>query len=218
MKFSQHLEDRLHRSQSWIHAAQAQPKSLKHLRFVCWYIALNALFGIRQYEGSQEDNRQDRQKFLKRLRILHSHDLRYGNGELLKTFKVCQHEGRKLITDYFLRNSYWNRHISSSELKRRFSGELNKAERFLGQGNYDPYLDLLLQRLAVLRNQIFHGCTTYGPTSKGISSLEPGLLVLEALVPSFYNLMSKYGHVMSWPPIPYPRVGSTSHPEIDRVT
>lgn len=218
MEKSQNLHDRLHRSQSWMNAAQTQSPSASHLQFICWFIAFNALYGIRQYEGSQEENRLDRQEFLKRLRVLHSHDMRYGNGILLKAFKTCQDDAKKLITDYFLRDSYWKRHISSSELKRRFSADLSRAEGMLYKGNYDALLDLILRRLAVLRNQIFHGCATYGPASKGLPSLEIGLRVLQTIVPAFYALMDRHGHEVAWTPIPYPRVGSAAHPEIDQVS
>jgi len=64
-------------------AVTVLPSSAKHLQFICWYIAFNALYGIRQYEGSQEENRLDRKEFLKRLRVLHSYDRRYGNGLLV---------------------------------------------------------------------------------------------------------------------------------------
>lgn len=218
MEKSQNLIDRLHRSQSWMGAAKAQPSSEKHPQFICWYIAFNALYGIRQYEGSQEENRLDRQKFLKRLKILHSHDMRYGKSILLIGLKSCQSEAKKLITDYFPRDSYWTRRISSSELKQRFSSDLSRAEEMLYKDNYDFYLDLILRRLAVLRNQIFHGCATFGPTSKGLPSLEIGLSVLQTLVPAFYDLMDRYGHEVAWPPIPYPRVGSKAHPAIDKIT
>ncbi len=217
MDKSQNLLDRLHRSQSWMDAARAQFSSAKHIQFISWYIAFNALHGIRQYEGSQEENRLDRQEFLRRLRVLHSCDMRYGNGILLKALKTCQDDAKKLITDYLFRDSYWKRHISSSELKRRFSADLSRAEGMLYKGNYDTFLDLMLRRLAVLRNQIFHGCATYGAASKGLPSLEIGLSVLQTLVPAFCKLMDRHGPEVAWPQIPYPRVGSAAHPEIDRV-
>src|SRR5689334_2102030 len=90
-----------------------------------------------------------------------------------------------------------------------------QADQAYAKGDYDLQLDLVLKRLNVLRNQVLHGCVTYGSGPKGFPSLVDGLSVLREIVPAFYMLMDRYGHHISWPSIPYPRVGSEVHPTAD---
>lgn len=46
---------------------------------------------------------------------------------------------------------------------------------------------------------------------------EAGVAVLQKLVPALYQLMDQHGHHLEWPSIPYPRVGSDLHTEVDRL-
>ncbi len=71
----QDLHDRLSRARSWIEAAGALSLDQRHAAFVFLFIAFNALYGRRHYEGSEADASQDREEFLRRLRILHDYDL-----------------------------------------------------------------------------------------------------------------------------------------------
>lgn len=52
-----------------------------------------------------------------------------------------------------------------------------------------------------------------------VESCPPRYMALLQLreVPALYQLMEKHGHHMEWPAIPYPRVGSDLHAEVDRV-
>ena len=144
-------------------------------------------------------------------------DHRYGQRSLLRALEACREECGKLILNYFLRDSYWRKEKTSKEMREEFNQMRRRAEDQLTKGRYDQYLDLVLRRLGVLRNQIIHGCVTYGSSSKGLPSLEAGLAVLRKIVPAFYELMEKYGHHVQWPVIPYPRVGSEAHPTVDEL-
>ncbi|RMH33377.1 MAG: hypothetical protein D6690_12305 [Nitrospirae bacterium] len=216
MNRQQDLQDRLDRARSWIEAARVQPSGQKHAAFIFLYIAFNALYGRRRYEGSEEEARRDRQDFLRRLRRMHDYDLRHGQNVLQRALEACRNPGIALIQDIYLRDDYWKRKVRAGELREQFRRRATQATASLTAGRYEEFLELLLQRLTVLRNQVFHGCATYGPKSKGIESLENGLAVLRVLVPAFHELMSRYGQHLDWPPIPYPRVGSERHPAEDR--
>jgi len=210
------LEDRLTRAHSWMKAAQALPADQMHAAFVFLYIAFNALYGKRRYEGTEAKIRKDREEFLKRLRAMDTCDMRFGQGILLKALKACRQPGTALIRNTFLRDTYWNKKEKAKEMREQFSRAAMRAEGYLDKGQYEEFLDLVLRRLTVLRSQVIHGCATYGPQSKGIESLEDGLAVLKELVPAFHTLMAKYGSHMDWPPIPYPRTGSERHPAVDQ--
>ncbi len=218
MTRKQDLDDRLTRAKSWIEAARSLPPDQKHAAFVFLYVAYNALYGQRRYEGSEKDAQRDREEFLRRVWLMHAHDMRHGENILQRAFEACRDQGLALIKDIFLRNTYWRHEVRAKELRKRFSRLAKRAEDEMKAGRHEEFLDLVLQRLAVLRNQIMHGCATYGPNSKGIASLENGLAVLRELVPAFRKLMSRYGQHVDWPAVPYPRVGSERHPAVDQFT
>jgi hypothetical protein len=120
---------------------------------------------------------------------------------------------RAIVTNFFLRDSYWRRAIRHDVLLERLESQYRSAERRLKGGDWKPLLRLVFQRCVVLRNQIFHGCVTYGRVSRGWESVEQGVAVLEPLVKTFADLMERHGHqVKNWEPLPYPRLGSTLHP------
>ena len=187
-----------------------------HAAFVFLYIAFNALYGKRRYEGTEAKIRKDREEFLKRLRVMQTRDMRFGQGILLKALKACRLPGAALIRDTFLRDTYWNKKEKAKVMREQFSRAAMRADGSLDKGQYEDFLDLVLRRLTVLRSQVIHGCATYGPPSKGFESVKAGVAVLKELVPVFHTLMTTYGHHVDWPPIPYPRTGSERHPALDQ--
>ena len=209
---NQNIHDRLQRASSWINAANALQSGQEHAEFVFLFKAFNALYGRRQYEGSKNEAATDRVEFLRRVMKMVDYDKRLGQHRLLLALKDCRKEAGELIVNYFLRDSYWRREQRSKELIQQFRSEQRRADERLSHGKFEDLLELVLKRLNVLRNQVVHGCVTYGPSSKGFPSSEAGLAVLRKLVPALYQLMDKHGRHLEWPVIPYPRVGSEFHP------
>jgi hypothetical protein len=76
----------------------------------------------------------------------------------------------------------------------------------------DPFsLPLLRGRVRVLRNQIFHGCST-NRDSLNKDALDPALRVLSVLIPVFIDVMEERVDTENeWPRIPFPRRGSPQH-------
>jgi len=65
----------------------------------------------------------------------------------------------------------------------------------------------------VLRNQVFHGCST-NRDSLNKDTLDPALEVLGALVRLFLEIMEgRMDKETEWPPIPFPRRDSPQHPK-----
>lgn len=149
---------------------------------------------------------------------MNAYNMRHGGKILQRALEATCDNCLALIKDIFLRNSYWRQKVRAADLGVQFSRLAARAEASLNSARYEEFLELVLQRLTVLRNQVIHGCATYGQNSKGITSLENGLAVLRELVPAFYELMSRYGHHVDWPAIPYPRVGSERQPAVDEFT
>lgn len=68
---------------------------------------------------------------------------------------------RAAHTELLSTDTYWRRERTSRELKAEFLGQRHQVEDQFKKGKPQYLLDLVLRRLAVLRNQIVHGCVTY---------------------------------------------------------
>lgn len=211
---NQDLLDRLERAQSWNDAADKLRPNQLHEAFLFRYIAFNAMYGRRQYEGNRTQACQDRERFLENLQKMHSYDVRYGRGVLLKALMACHESAGMLVGDHFTNDEYWRYPASHEDLQKYSSVARSRVEALMRKGQWRPFLDVLLQHLTVLRNQVMHGCVTYGPKSKGMDSIEAGTKVMKEIVPAFLELMRRYGQHGKWDVIPYPRLGSARHPQV----
>lgn len=209
----QNLEDRLIRARSWIVAASALPEGQAQEVFIFLFIALNAMYGKRQYEGDKTRTAQDFEAFIRNVEAMHEADLDAGRATLSIAVFRSRMSIHALVTNFFLRDSYWRRDVRHDDLVRRFEAQYAAADKRLKNGDWKPLLRLVFERTAVLRNQILHGSVTYGPTSRGWESVEQAVAVLRWLVPAFAELMDRHGDVVKWDPLPYPRLGSEMHPE-----
>ena len=209
----QNLADRLARARSWLSASYAMAADHGHEIYIALFIAFNAMYGRRQYEGTKTQTNEDLESFILKLQQLHDADLDSGRATLTNTVFQARPAIQAIVTNFFLRDSYWRREIPHDVLLRRFEHQYGSAERRLKEGDWKPVVRLVFQRCVVLRNQIFHGGVTYGPASRGWESVEQGVTILKPLVSTFADLMERHGHrVKNWEPLPYPRLGSTLHP------
>jgi hypothetical protein len=208
----QGLLDRLQRADSWIQAAQDLDTDRMHEAFIFLYIAFNCMYGRRKYEGDESQIEEDLDAFLAKVLIMHRKNLQQGGAILKEALSNCRQDGAVLIRDRFLVNRYWRGNQPAPALQARLNKEAIGALEAFDDGDYAEFLGVLFRRISVLRNQIMHGCATYGPRSYGRASLEKALRVLKLLVPAFFRLMRQYGHELPWDPIPYPRLGSHQPP------
>jgi hypothetical protein len=200
----QDLQDRLQRAASWIKAAAGLSPDENHERFIFYYIALNAMYGRRQYEGDRSEVWQDIDRFVNQVkRMWASSGERSGN--LLLAVLQDRHVDA-LILDYFLLDDLF-KGATREKLVGRCTRDLVGAKLKFRSGDPFAMLRTILHRLTVLRNRVMHGCVTYGSVSKGLPSVVKGARVARDLVPALYELMAMHGPVVKWDPIPYPRVG-----------
>lgn len=134
---NQNLHDRLQRASSWTNAANALQSGQKHAEFVFLFIAFNASYGRRQYEGSKNEAATDRDEFLRRMMKMVDYDKRLGHHRLLVALKDCRKEAGELIVNYFLRDSYWRREQHSKELIQQFKREQRRADERLNHGKWE---------------------------------------------------------------------------------
>ena len=214
----QSLEDRLTRARSWLSAGTALPESQLQEVFIALFIALNAMYGRRQYEGDRSQTVQDLESFCDKLHVMHEADLDQGRATLTNALFLARPSVRAIATNVFLRDASWRREVRHDVLLKRFEAQYSFADRrLLMEGLWRPLLRLALDRIIVLRNQILHGCVTHGRESRGWESVEQGVAVLKILIPAFADLVERHGDRVKWEPLPYPRLGSELHAERSRL-
>src|SRR5688572_24286609 len=98
------LEDRLQRARSWVAASTAMSGRQWHERFLFLYIALNALYGRRQYEGDRTDVRADLDRFIGQLKQMEEAAAVTGSSVLLAAVRRCGRRLDALLLDYFLQD------------------------------------------------------------------------------------------------------------------
>jgi len=219
-KSNQGYHDRVQRARSWLARAEACAAldwEDDHGQFVFYWIALSALC------GSVDPAALDRGRRAKgtRTRVSYSDDDAAwflqkileldGAGAIQEALDGVKSKADNLLRDKYLLDLYW-RKARASFVERRWRNEHDKAQQYLSDGQLDQYLALVLRRIRVLRNQVFHGAAT-DRISLGKQSVSRAVRVLEALLPAFVAVVERHGMGVEWPLIPYPRRGSPQSPE-----
>ncbi len=158
-KMRQDLDDRLGRAETWIQAARDREG---HEAFVFLFMAFNAIYGRRQYEGGRGEVRQDIERFLTNVWTMHKPDERSGGELLANALDECQGWSEVLLLDLFVDNDYWSRKLEYRQLERSSKAQLAQIKAFRRNERHERFLKLVSYRIVVLRNQILHGCVTYG--------------------------------------------------------
>jgi hypothetical protein len=205
MASSGELKDRIQRAASWLRAADRLSPAHAHEIFVFHYIALNAMYGRRQYEGSRTDTRDDLDRSLERVAELNTLDTAGGGSVLEHTLKQGRHRIDALVLDYFLIDRLF-RGASAMAVREQAKRDALRANLQLIAGDFIEVLRIVVYRLTVLRNRVMHGCVTHGPSRKGFHPSWGGARVLKIIAPALLQLMIDHGHRARWEPIPYPRV------------
>jgi hypothetical protein len=219
-KSNQGYHDRIQRAKSWVTRAEACAAldwEDDHGQFVFYWIALSALCGWVD-PAALDKGRRNRGT---RTRVGYSDDdaawfLRKvceldGDGTIRAALDAVKPKADNLLRDKYLMDLYW-RKASPSRVERRWRSEHEDAQQHFRDDDVDKYLALVLRRMRVLRNQVFHGGTT-DRISLGKHSVSRAVGVLEVLLPAFLSVMQRHGKDTDWPLIPYPRRGSPQSPE-----
>ena len=211
---NQGYRDRLDRAESWIKRAKnLQEQNRKeqewedydyHGPFIFYWIAFNALYG--RHDERRRTESKDIEQFLKRICKLDQKD-----GSLSGILRDLKSKTDRLIKDQFLSRIYW-KEGRSAHFKQSQEEDFEKAKTAYDGGKFDEYLTILFERLRVLRNQIFHGCST-DRKSLNKNSLRPALEILEELVPQFWKIFKAHGQKSDWGKVSYPRKDSPQHPK-----
>lgn len=209
--------DRIKRAGSWVERARVVEKRAHEdgedfqAPFIMYWIAFNALYG-RVSESDRgrylRPGEDDARWFLRRICELDS-----GEGRIAAALTDLRKDAHALLKSRYLSDAYW-RDGYTSEVKDDLEDETARAEDALNAGDPHPFLTALLwRRIRVLRNQIFHGCSS-NRDSLNTDTLNPALKIMSVLVPLFVELLkNRVDKESEWPLIPFPRRGSPQHPK-----
>lgn len=201
--------DRLQRAESWMARAEAVGAvgdwEDYHGVFIFYWIAFSALYGRgRTYPQSDEAGIR---WFLDRICVLDRENvIRKALEPLKRKADVL------LLKDKFLVKKYWDEG-TTPKVRAILQEDYDHAQQAWEQKKVDRYLEILFtRRLLVLRNQIFHGCST-DRRSLNKTSLMPAVAIVEELIPKFVEILRLHGEGKDWDGIPYPRDGSPLNPD-----
>jgi hypothetical protein len=126
-KMRQDLDDRLGRAETWIEAARDREG---HEAFIFLFMAFNAMYGRRQYEGGRSEVRQDIERFLTNVWAMHKADERSGGELLANALDACQGWSEVLLLDPFVNDNYWSCKVEYRQLERSSKAQLAQVKAF----------------------------------------------------------------------------------------
>ena len=176
---------RLYRSVSWLICASEQ---LKHpdLVFVSHWIAFNALYAA---DADPVSPTAERERFRIFIRKLVSHDEHSRIYSIL--WEKFSGSLRVLIENKYLFKNFWDHQRGlTSGWEQSFQRANEAAMHHLNDRRVSEFLEIVLDRLYILRNQLVHGGSTFR-SSVNRESVKTGNRVLELLVPAFVDIMMK---------------------------
>ena len=235
---SQGYYDRLQRASSWLAKAKRLHTD-SEARYIFLWIALNALYAIRpevldtpwwREEGElrpvmTKRQRDEKTQYELEWFLWRACCLNVGEKVLKNVLENHLSDVDKLISNRYLMSKYWiwKSHIEEEFDEWKETG-LTTVKHAISSLNdqkkmYRALREIIIWRLRILRNQLFHGCATDTHSKRraaGESELEAGSRILEELIWAFLVLMaSQSEQARYWPPSPYPRAGSPQHKPFD---
>ena len=177
------LRVRIHRAISWLARAEQEVDD-PDAAFIFLWIALNAAYA--HEFGFEERELVQIRRFIA---VLVEHDLE----QRLHTVLFRQFSGpiRTLIDNKFVYEPFWRalrEHDGSGRWEQQFSDSREIAVRAVLEKRVDVLLQVILDRLYMLRNQLMHGGTTWA-SSVNRAQLRDGVAILGTLVPVILTLM-----------------------------
>jgi len=217
---SSHNNDRLRRADSWL--AQSEQVSADDEKFIFLWIAFNAAYGDKpRYENPYKpEPSTSRNKFHKFLREILHRDYEGKITTILSEKYLSAKSIRRLLQNQYVFEPFWMS-VRGEPSTQPWEEQLAKRnERVFKShpriGDQDPQkkhvlrvLEEVLTRLNTLRNQIFHGGTTFA-TGMGRKQLKDGCNIMEALIPVILEIMradiKAHPESDAWGTVAYPVV------------
>ena len=205
----EHNEDRMRRAFSWL--KKSRETSVTHEKFIFLWIAFNAAYGAEVIGvDANNDPVSEAHRFKKFLREIVRQDA--GNKIQAVVWETYSGPIRVLLKNQYVFRPFWEfvqGTKTEREWKKSFQIYNRRVERNLAKNNIEPILLEIFYRLYTLRNQIFHGGTTFAD-GWGKSQLRDGSRIMASLVPIILNIMktdiAQNPDSNVWGKVAYPRI------------
>ena len=182
-----HTSLRIHRSLSWMTRASKQHDD-DDSQFIFFWLSFNALYA-REKEGHTEFVESEREAckmFCQKIAKLDKNNHIY--DALWEKFSDTI---RNLLRNKYIFQPFWNNYngyVGESNWEARFLKAQEKGLVALQSENTSLILQLIFDRLYVLRNQIFHGSATW-QSSINRDQVKDARNILAILLPIMLDLM-----------------------------
>ena len=174
---------RLHRSISWLKCAEQQAND-PDVMFITQWIAFNACYAI---ELNGQSQKTEREKFRTFIANLVDHDAENRIFNIL--WEKFSGPVMMLIENEYVFRGYWDyQRGDASEWEKSFKRSNDDAFKYLSANNVAGLLEILLDRLYILRNQLMHGGATY-KSKLNRRSVKDGCRILEMLIPIIIEII-----------------------------
>jgi len=174
---------RLHRSISWLRAAEEQEKA-PDLRLICLWVSMNGLYAM---DDARFERLPERERFADFVDRLVACDLESRLYNILWT--KFSGPVRLLVENKYVYGPFWdNLRGESRNWEKGFQQSIVDANQALTKRNVPYLLRIVLDRLYVLRNQLIHGGATY-KSQVNRAQVRDGGNILMALLPVVIELM-----------------------------
>ena len=183
-------------------------------RFLFLWISFNAAYG---YEVIEDETRASYPKEKEKFTKFFYEVVRRDREGIIRNILWEQYSGpvRVLLRNKYVFKLFWESVRGTPgglEWKQQFDKEKRHANRALANGNVDRVLEIVFRRLYVLRNQIFHGGTTFA-AGWGGDQVRDGSRIMAALVPAILAIMradiAANPDTDTWGKVAYPRINES---------
>jgi hypothetical protein len=190
---------RLHRAISWLKCAE-ENTSNHDLQFLSLWISYNACYAI---DEKMEDNFTERKQFNEFISKLVSHDHEKRFYNLL--WQKFSGPVRMIIENQFIFKPFWDAQRGENvNWKKLFDKSNEDANRFLSKNDVAKLIEVVLDRLYMLRNQIMHGGATY-KSKVNRTQVRDACNILKLFIPIIIDIMMENRNE-DWGEISYPVV------------
>jgi len=197
-KQQESLSIRIHRALSWLDKAEHETD--EDAKFIFLWVCFNSA-----YANDFSQNESARSSFRKFIQTILSLDK---NNDLYKIlFKEFSGLIRVLISNKYIFEPYWKamrEHDSSNQWQEKFQRSMQLATKAIVNKKTETVLEVIFDRLYVLRNQLIHGGATW-QSELNRQQVKDGTEILSSIVPVILSLMI-HEHDLDMGKIMYPVV------------
>ena len=193
----ENLTLRLRRAKSWLERAKKESND-PDAEFVFYWIAFDAIYGKSQSTGGDNDAREQFNDFFRR--VLSADRDNKIRDTVWHNFSDSV---RLLLDNKYVYWRFWRNVFSKGRdyenWKEDFEEDKRRGLTTLANNNTKGALNIIFDRLYVVRNQIIHGGATWG-TGRNRDQVRDGARTMAMLVPVFVEVIESNPEDIEWDP------------------